>query len=140
MSPRKAKAQAEGKGITLTIEARKRTYECTYLTSLKADTAKVTADITASVKRYNGSVVSTEDWGKKDLAYTIKKAGERHTQANYTHMVLDMEAAQTPQFERDLYLNTGVLRHLIVIAEAVVAPVSPDEIKEVKSGNEEDEE
>lgn len=69
--------------------------------------------LVALVKKYKGKVVSTEVWGKKPLAYKIKK----FTEGSYVFFVLEMDTAQVQGFDREVRLNTQVLRHLIVIQE-----------------------
>jgi small subunit ribosomal protein S6 len=95
-------------------------YEFTYLLPefyTTAEVAKTVSEIEDLVKKHKGTIVSTEDWGKKDLAYKIKKDGKTHAQALYTHMIIELEAKSTPQFEKDVYLNERIVRHLLVVAE-----------------------
>ncbi len=123
MSPRK-KAKADG--IAVASEARTRTYECTFLVPVTADAVKTAEEVSKSVTKYQGTVVSSEDWGKKDLAYMIKHEGKRHHEAVYTHMLIEMDASKAQQFEHDLYLNGAIMRHLVVIAEEAEAAQQAD--------------
>lgn len=95
-------------------------YEFTYLLPefyTSAEVAKALSEVEDLVKKHKGTIVSTEDWGKKDLAYKIKHAGKTHAQALYTHLILELEAKRAPKFEKDVYLNERIMRHLFVVAE-----------------------
>lgn len=99
---------------------RKQSYELTYLTGLglTSDEQKAVADkILTSLKKHKGTVETTEDWGKKVLAYTIKKEGKKHNEAIFTHLVFEINASKVTDFEKDIYLMPEVIRHLLVIAE-----------------------
>lgn len=98
---------------------RSQKYECTYLTpvGLTTDEQKKLAEKVAKlVKKHTGTIASTEDWGKKVLAYTIKKESKKHTEAIYTHMVVEFDTANVTAFEKELYLQPEIIRHLLVIA------------------------
>lgn len=95
-------------------------YEFTYLLPefyTSAEVAKAVSEIEDLVKKHKGKIISTEDWGKKTLAYKIKKSGKNHAEALYTHMVLEFEPVRAPKFEKDVYLNERVIRHLFVVEE-----------------------
>ena len=57
-----------------------------------------------------GSVLTTELWGKRTLAYPIKKLFEGH----YILHRLQMPPAATAEVERLLRFNENVIRYLIV--------------------------
>ncbi len=110
--------------LQLTADKRVRQYELTFLVPASltsTETSQVDETIAGLVKKHKFSVVSQEDWGKKDLAYPIKHSGTRHTQALYKHWALEGDATQAQPLERDLYLQTQLLRHLLVVAEAGAA-------------------
>lgn len=95
-------------------------YEFTYLLPefyTSAEVAKAIAEVEELVKKFKGKVVSTEDWGKKTLAYKIRKGSKSHAEALFTHLVIEMEAKNAQKFERDVYLNERILRHLMVVEE-----------------------
>lgn len=101
-------------------DKRVRQYELTYLVpaSLTSDeAASVKTAVEKLVKKHKGSVISQEEWGKRNLAYTIQVGGKRHTEAVYTHVVLEFDTAHTVAFEKDIYLNQSIIRHLLVVAE-----------------------
>lgn len=106
--------------IKLIADKAAKKYEFTYLLPefyTSAEVAKVTAEVEELVKKAKGKVVSIEDWGKKPLAYKIHKGSKTHADALFTHVVIEMEAKNAQKFERDVYLNEKILRHLMVVEE-----------------------
>jgi small subunit ribosomal protein S6 len=106
--------------IKLIADKAAKKYEFTYLLPefyTSAEVAKVTTEIEELVKKAKGKVVSIEDWGKKPLAYKIHKGSKAHADALFTHVVIEMEAKNAQKFERDVYLNEKILRHLMVVEE-----------------------
>jgi small subunit ribosomal protein S6 len=105
-------------------------YEFTYLLPefyTSAEVTKVVSEIEDLVKKHKGKVVSSEDWGKKTLAYKIKKHGKTHNEALYTHMVLEFEPKSAPKFEKDVYLNEKVVRHILVVEEKESIAIKKEE-------------
>ncbi|MDH5532905.1 MAG: 30S ribosomal protein S6 [Candidatus Pacebacteria bacterium] len=97
-----------------------KTYEFTYLLPeflTTAEVAKATEEVEKLVKKHKGKIVSTEDWGKKNLSYKVVKGGKKHADALFTHMILEFEPKNVQNFEKGVYLNEGILRHLLVVAE-----------------------
>lgn len=96
-----------------------KTYELTYLLPVSLTDSEATRlkdGIVTLVKKHKGSVVKTEDWGKRRLAYSIKHSGAHQTEATYTHLVLSFDSAQLPEFEKALFLQNELMRHLLVVA------------------------
>lgn len=56
-----------------------------------------------------GQVQKTELWGKRQLAYPIKK----HKEGQYVYLQINMEPAFSAQLERNLRLTEPILRFLI---------------------------
>lgn len=109
-------------------DKRVQSYELTFLVSAALtgeETVAIDAAVEKLVSKHKGTVKNREDWGKRPLAYTIKHSGKRHVEGAYKHWVIEFETSQAFSFEKDLYLNQEILRHLFVIAEAV--PVSSEE-------------
>lgn len=101
-------------------DKRVRQYELTYLVpaSLTTDEVnQVDAAVEKLVKKHKGSVISKEDWGKRTLAYTIHTAGKHHTEAVYKFLVVEFETSNTVAFEKDIFLNQSIIRHLMIIAQ-----------------------
>jgi small subunit ribosomal protein S6 len=91
--------------------------------------------VPAMVERYRlmvtsrgGKIHRLEDWGRRQLAYQIKKVYKAH----YVCMNIEIDNETLAELEHAFKFNDAVLRHLIVaMREAVVAP-SPM-MKEEKS-------
>lgn len=60
--------------------------------------------------QFHGEIVLTEDWGKRKLAYPIKK----ETRGNYTYFVYTGNGNVVHEVERNLRLHDHVLRFLTV--------------------------
>jgi small subunit ribosomal protein S6 len=110
-----------------------RLYELTYLLPVSltdSEAAKIKDSVVALVKKYKGEVVESPEWGKRRLAYRLKHGGATHVEAFYVHHVLKFEPTQAPAFEKEVYLQTGIMRHLMVSAEEKkAAPAPADEAK-----------
>ena len=97
-----------------------RRYELTYLipVSLTSGEASQTHQaVTDLVKKYEGTVIAQEDWGKKDLAYAIRHASSDQREAVYTHLLVELPASNVQGLERDLRLQSHLMRYLLVLAE-----------------------
>jgi small subunit ribosomal protein S6 len=82
----------------------------------------------ATVTSRGGRVHRLEDWGRRQLAYSIQKVHKAH----YVLMNLEMDQETLNELEHAFKFNDAVLRHLIVaVDEAIVTP-SPM-MKEEKS-------
>jgi small subunit ribosomal protein S6 len=64
----------------------------------------------ASIQARGGEVTDTNVWGRRKLAYFIKKRAEGH----YVVMQLKLDAARAAELESQLNINEDVLRHLLV--------------------------
>jgi small subunit ribosomal protein S6 len=67
------------------------------------------------LKENGGSVVKTEQWGLKTLAYKIKKNRKGH----YVYFGLDAPAAAVAEMERNMSLNEDVLRFMTLRVDAI---------------------
>ena len=63
-----------------------------------------------SITSRGGEVTDTNHWGRRRLAYPIK----RHLEGNYVVSQLRLDPAQVPGLESGLRISEEVLRHLIV--------------------------
>lgn len=100
-----------------------RDYELTYLlptTLTSSETAQAQEKITKLITKLGGSITTTEDWGKKELAYAIRYASKDQDEALYTHLIFSLPAQAAQGLERDLQLNPKVMRHLLILAEPAV--------------------
>jgi small subunit ribosomal protein S6 len=75
--------------------------------------AEIITKITGWVTEVGGVVVKTDDWGKRRMAYQIRKQREGH----YVLMQLTMEPAATTELERNLRFLETVMRHMITLAD-----------------------
>lgn len=78
-----------------------------------ADQAGETAQIEELIKRLGGTVSKTDAWGKKTLAYPIRKKSEGY----YVLFNFELEPAQTFELKRVLGLRANVYRQLIVLLD-----------------------
>lgn len=90
-----------------------RDYELTLV--LKPDLAdKAREDLLEKIKKLvedaGGKVESQDLWGKKTLAYPIKKEKE----GIYVYLILSLPAKETFPIEKKVKMDEGVLRHLFV--------------------------
>ncbi|RJO61570.1 30S ribosomal protein S6 [candidate division WS5 bacterium] len=106
-------------------------YEIVYIIhpDLEGSTAKITEKAKSMVEKSGGQVLNEENWGKKKLAYEIKK----NTFGIYVFMLVEMEADSMREIERTLRLSEEIIRSMIVLAEEEIpAKVSEKKTKAVK--------
>jgi small subunit ribosomal protein S6 len=65
-----------------------------------------------SITSHGGEVIEVNHWGRRRLAYPIK----RHMEGNYVATQVKMDPAQIVDFESSLRISEEVIRHLIVKA------------------------
>ena len=107
-------------------------YECTFVARSdlsKADVEKLTETFSKIVTDNKGSIVKTEYWGLRTLAYKINKMGKGH----YTMLGLDCSAEALKELERNLGINEDVIRTLTVRVEKMDA--TPTVMLQSKSGD-----
>ena len=99
-----------------------RQYEAVYI----FDSALEEPAITEKLNRFHallpqpgGDAISVNHWGKRTLAYPIKKRDTGY----YVVANFNAEPAQLPEFERAIKLDDAVLRHLVVVNEHDYTPV-----------------
>ena len=83
---------------------------------------------TSAIKVDGGAVHRLEDWGRRQLAYSINKVHKAH------YVLMNIEVGQTTldELEHAFKFNDAVLRHLTVKMDAAVTEASPM-MKEEKS-------
>src|SRR5438128_8070774 len=82
--------------------------------------------VPAMIERYRTTITSRggrihrlEDWGRRQLAYTIAKIHKAH----YVLMNIEVDQETLNELDHAFKFNDAVLRHLIVaMKEAVLAP------------------
>lgn len=102
----------------MTVSQSFREYELTYLTGIGYTTAEINSlndEIVALIGKSGGEIITTDDWGKKKLAYAIKKDGKLYTEAIYTHLVIKMPVNKLNDLNRNIDLKRPILRSLLVL-------------------------
>ena len=79
--------------------------------------------------------VTVNHWGKRTLTYKMK----RHDTAYYVVAQFEASPSVLPEFERAVKLDDGVLRFLVVVAEAATPAPVPVEPAAVVAAEEEEE-
>ena len=90
-----------------------RQYELVYLITPDAteeQVAEVHNQVTAITDRLGGTLVNTEPWGRRRLAYEIG----HHKEAIYVLEVLSGSGELVKELDRRLRVTDDVIRHLIV--------------------------
>lgn len=80
-----------------------------YHPDLEADLDKATSKVEKLFKDNGGKVVNTDNWGKRKLAYTIKKQDF----AVYVFYTVDMPGENVAKLESSLNITDEVIRFLI---------------------------
>jgi small subunit ribosomal protein S6 len=76
-----------------------------------------------TVTSRGGEIVETKPWGRRRLAYPIK----RFMEGNYVENQIRLDPAQVSGVEATLRISEEVIRHLIVVKEAPApAPQAPE--------------
>jgi small subunit ribosomal protein S6 len=82
-----------------------------------------------------GVQVTVNHWGKRTLVYRLK----RHDTGYYVVVQFEAEPVVLPEFERAIKLDGGVLRFLVVLAEAATPAPLPVEAAVAVAVEEEEE-
>ena len=81
-----------------------------YHPDLEVDLSKAEERVTKLITGNGGKVVSTDNWGKRKLAYTIDK--QEH--AVYVFYTVEMPGESIQKVESSLNITDEVIRYLIV--------------------------
>lgn len=95
-----------------------RNYEGVFIISpdVSSDVSKSTvAQLQELVSKNGGRVDGMQEWGRKRLAYKIKKKSE----GSYVILNFQMDTHQTKKLEQSLRLNDNLLRYLLVNKDAL---------------------
>ncbi len=93
--------------------AEKRTYEVMYVVGAETadeDIAKLNETIEQIVDKEGGSIVKTEDMGRRKLAYPINKK----TDGYYVLFEIEGSGQEIAELERRMRVNDAILRYLTV--------------------------
>jgi small subunit ribosomal protein S6 len=91
-------------------------YELTIVLPGKVTPAKkkdVIARVEKIVKSVSGKITASDDWGVKDLAYTIKK----NVAGAYIYFDLELPASTVAGVSEKVKLEDDIIRHLLVRKE-----------------------
>lgn len=93
--------------------------------------------VPAMVERYKtliaskgGQIHRMEDWGRRQLAYTIQKMHKAH----YLLMNIEVDQETLDELEHGFRFNDAILRHLTIVRDDAVTAASPM-MKEEKARN-----
>ena len=92
-------------------------YDLVYIISPEVsdeELPKVIDKMSQSVNKAGGNVVETTQWGRKRMAYPIRKFAE----GNYVFSRIELESAKVKEIEANLRLSDEVLRHLVIKTRA----------------------
>lgn len=95
-----------------------RNYEGVFIINpdLSADASKgVIGQVQDLVSKNGGRVEGLQEWGKRRMAYKIKKKHE----GNYVIMNFQLDSNQAKKLEQSLRLNDNLLRFLLVNKDAL---------------------
>ena len=90
-----------------------RQYELIYVLSPEMDEEGVKefhTQISEIVENLGGEIETTDNWGRRRLAYEIKK----HREGTYVLELINGPGAMVGELERRLRVNDQVLRHIVV--------------------------
>ena len=66
--------------------------------------------VTEIVKKAGGNVTEVNQWGRKRLAYPIK----RFSEGNYILAKVEMDAPSVKKVDASLRMNDDLLRHMVI--------------------------
>lgn len=99
-------------------------YETVFILRPDLDEAQVRAAVervTARIVERGGEVRSTEPWGKRRLAYPIRK----HREGYYVLVRFDLDGKRVQDLKSAMALHEEVIRFLVCEAVPVQAPEAP---------------
>jgi len=91
----------------------KRKYEIGFIInpeSSEEEIKKVVDSITDTIKKADGTIENIDEWGRRQMAYTI----EKHNEGVYTFINAELPGKAFFEIERRLKLSERVLRYLIL--------------------------
>ncbi|TMQ50837.1 MAG: 30S ribosomal protein S6 [Candidatus Eisenbacteria bacterium] len=92
-----------------------KTYETTIIFDPGLEEARINEEVdrvSQSISQAGGEVVEVQRWGKRKLAYNIRKRRD----GTYIHIKHKSPPELIGEMDRRFRLNEGVLRHLTVLA------------------------
>lgn len=109
-------------------------YELTLVTDARLDqpqTDQIIKNVEALVKKAQGQIIKTQNWGKKLLSYPIKKSYE----GVFTHQVLEfVQNEAVKSFENQIRVHEEILRYLLIKKNSRVKTQLPKNKAKTTSG------
>jgi len=116
----------------VTSADRLREYEIIYVLAPTADNAeaeRLNAKVSEIVTSFKGKLVKLDNWGRRKLAYPIKK----HTRAVFVYTKYVAKPGVVAEIERNLRIADSVLRYQSTLLRDMVDPsevsVDPEDVK-----------
>lgn len=115
------------------MEKTKKDYETTFIVNASLDDTQIDpiiAKFQEQITSYGGEIVAINKWGRKRLAYPIKKKNNGF----YTHIEFKAPAAAVQQLEKFFKLDENILRFLTIqldkkaLKAKEMVPVKEEEI------------
>ncbi len=78
----------------------------------KEGLSKVSSQVQEAIGKHKGSIEKKDEWGKKSLAYTIKK----YKEGFYYLIDFHIDPEAITKLKRAFILNESILRTLIIVA------------------------
>lgn len=97
-----------------------RTYELTCLIAseyTQSELDDIKSKLQKTIEKNKGKVQEIDEWGKKELAYTIKKEGKKYDEAFFLHFVLEADAEQASLIKESMNIEDEIIRYLLVRQE-----------------------
>ncbi len=91
----------------------KRRYELTVIFSSKlssADLTKIIKAVETQIKKNDGKIVKTDEWGKRTFTYPIDK----QTEGVYRHYVVEIPGDALGKLSHEFKLMEEILRYMFV--------------------------
>jgi small subunit ribosomal protein S6 len=108
-----------------------------YHPSLEVDLSKAEEQILKIFANSKGKVTNTDNWGKRKLAYPIKK----QEFAIYVFYTVDVEPTQVKKIETALNITDEIIRYLIVRPDLkAIAKAEAEKIKKAKNRTDDEDE
>ncbi|MCW5196457.1 30S ribosomal protein S6 [Buchnera aphidicola (Pemphigus obesinymphae)] len=87
------------------------------------------------IKKNSGAINRLEDWGRRQLAYSINKLHKAH----YVLMNIEIDSKFIRTLENDFRFNTAIIRNIIIrMKKAIIEPSPMIKTKEDKKDKKED--
>ena len=93
-----------------------REYELTYIVHPDLDDAafkEIVEKVSSWITESGGEIIKTDIWGKRKLAYPIRKQNE----GQYVYTEIKIEPQFCRQLERNLRLLEPVMRYLLILKD-----------------------